>query len=66
MTAIYDVYVGVGAAAGSLIRYHVGRWISRISKSSFSWGTWFINVVGSCFLGLVFKDFWWHQHDTMW
>ncbi|QSO45495.1 fluoride efflux transporter CrcB [Alicyclobacillus mengziensis] len=66
MTSTYDVYVGVGAAAGSLTRYHVGRWISQISNSDFPWGTWFINVVGSCVLGLVFKDFWWHQHDTMW
>lgn len=64
MTAMYDVYVGVGAA-GSLIRYHVGRWISRISNCDFPLGTWFINVIGSCLLGLVFKGFWWHEHDTM-
>ena len=43
------VWVGLGGAVGSVIRYSIGR---LPSKSPFPWATLAINVSGSFILGL--------------
>lgn len=47
MTALL---VAVGGAAGALLRWGVGRWLSG---SRFPWATLIVNVVGSLLLGVV-------------
>ena len=45
--------VAVGGAAGSLVRYSLGRFISEKSKTSFPIGTFIINITGALLLGIV-------------
>ncbi len=48
------VLVGLGGAAGSVLRYYLGRWIDvQAGGSGFPWGTFAINVSGSFILGVV-------------
>ena len=45
--------VAVGGAAGSLVRYSLGKFISEKSKTSFPIGTFIINITGALLLGIV-------------
>ncbi|MBX4265802.1 fluoride efflux transporter CrcB [Clostridium estertheticum] len=45
--------VAVGGAAGSLVRYSLGKFISEKSKHSFPIGTFIINITGALLLGIV-------------
>ncbi|MBW9169664.1 fluoride efflux transporter CrcB [Clostridium estertheticum] len=47
------VLVAVGGAAGSLVRYSLGKFISEKSKHSFPIGTFIINITGALLLGIV-------------
>lgn len=47
------VLVAVGGAAGSLVRYSLGKFISEKSKHSFPIGTFIINITGATLLGIV-------------
>ncbi|MBU3216741.1 fluoride efflux transporter CrcB [Clostridium estertheticum] len=47
------VLVAVGGAAGSLVRYSLGKFISEKSKHSFPIGTFIINITGALLLGFV-------------
>jgi len=47
------VLVAVGGAAGSLVRYSLGKLISEKSKHSFPLGTFVINITGATLLGIV-------------
>ena len=47
------VLVAVGGAAGSLVRYSLGKFISEKSKHSFPIGTFIINIIGALLLGIV-------------
>jgi len=47
--------VASGGAAGSLIRFLIGRRISEKAKTEFPWGTFQINITGAILLGLVFS-----------
>ena len=47
------VLVAVGGAAGSLVRYSLGKFISEKSKHSFPIGTFIINITGAILLGIV-------------
>src|SRR5438552_5035562 len=60
--------VAVGSALGGVVRYGVGVWFGRWFGSGFPWGTLFINVSGSLFLGwfltvLDQKLAWLHSDD---
>jgi CrcB protein len=48
MTTEYILYIGLGGAAGSLLRAFVST-VLPFQLSSFSWGTFIVNMVG-CFL----------------
>jgi CrcB protein len=43
--------VSVGGALGSLLRWGVGVGFGRLFGTAFPWGTFFINISGSLFLG---------------
>ncbi|SFS62231.1 fluoride efflux transporter CrcB [Paenibacillus sp. 453mf] len=48
---------GVGGMAGAMLRYGLGKIISRkaaAAGSSFPWGTWVINISGSLLLGILY------------
>ncbi|MCM3785595.1 fluoride efflux transporter CrcB [Neobacillus mesonae] len=48
---------GLGGIAGAMLRYSLGRYISKHSfaaATSFPWGTWIINISGSLLLGILY------------
>lgn len=47
------IFVGIGGAFGSIVRYKLGKAISEKAKSSFPWGTFIINITGALLLGIV-------------
>ncbi len=46
--------VGIGGAAGSMLRYGVGSAVSRYITTPFPIGTFSINVIGSLIIGILF------------
>ena len=66
--------VAFGSALGGLARWGVGLWFGRWLGAGFPWGTLFINVTGSLFLGwfstvladrLVLSPSAWLQRDDL-
>lgn len=49
MTPTVALAVALGAALGAPLRFYVERRLS----SSYPWGTWLVNVVGSAILGVL-------------
>lgn len=47
------VLIAVGGAAGSLVRYSLGKFISVRSSSDFPIGTFIINITGAILLGFI-------------
>lgn len=47
------VLIAVGGAAGSLVRYSLGKFISERSSSDFPIGTFIINITGAILLGFI-------------
>ncbi len=45
--------VGAGGATGSILRFLLGLGISKLHKSPYPWGTFWINVIGSLAIGLL-------------
>ncbi|MCL6633810.1 MAG: fluoride efflux transporter CrcB [Alicyclobacillus herbarius] len=66
MTLTTEVAVCAGATAGSVLRYGIGQWITKIARSDFPWGTWVINVTGALLLGLFFRELMAGQQDLNW
>ena len=50
------VWVAIGGAAGSCLRYAVSLWVGSagIGSGALPWATWTANLLGSLGLGLVF------------
>lgn len=46
--------IAFGGALGSVLRHAVGLWVQR-GTPGFPWGTFVINVTGSCLLGFLAK-----------
>jgi fluoride exporter len=46
-------FVMVGGALGAGLRYQVGRLALGLLGPGFPWGTWFINLSGGLFMGLL-------------
>jgi CrcB protein len=47
------LYVALGGAAGSLLRYAMGQALGPVRPGAFPWHTFAVNVAGSLLLGLV-------------
>lgn len=47
------LYVMIGGALGSGLRYQVGRLALMLFGPGFPWGTWFINLSGGLLMGLL-------------
>lgn len=47
--------IGIGGSVGAAARYFLGEWIIAHLKegTSFPFGTWIINILGSVFLGFL-------------
>ena len=46
-TIVATAWVALGGAIGSVARYWMAIWVSRVMGETFPWGTLFINVIGS-------------------
>ena len=47
--------VAAGGSIGSVLRYLAGSWATSLTGPAlFPWGTFFVNVLGSFIIGLVF------------
>jgi fluoride exporter len=44
-------FVAIGSAIGGVLRWGIGTWIGRLAGGAFPFGTLFINITGSLFLG---------------
>jgi CrcB protein len=49
--------IGIGGFIGAIARYAIGLWIGQKWGRSFPLGTFFINVSGSFFIGLLMSLF---------
>lgn len=47
------LFVALGGAVGSVLRYKIGEWVQTGSGSGFPYGTLFVNVTGAFVAGLV-------------
>ena len=47
------LFVMIGGALGAGIRYQIGRLSLTLLGPGFPWGTWFINLSGGLFMGLL-------------
>jgi CrcB protein len=47
------VFVGIGGALGSIVRFKLGEVISERSKTTFPIATFIINITGAILLGIV-------------
>lgn len=45
--------VGIGGAAGSLLRYQLGKYIAEKARTTFPLGTFLINITGAIALGMI-------------
>ena len=52
---VASLYVAGGGAAGSVLRYHAGRFVSGLAGAgnTFPWGTLAVNIVGSLAMGAL-------------
>lgn len=51
------LYVGLGGAAGSILRYVLGGAAQRAMHAGFPYGTLFVNVAGCFLVGVLIKLF---------
>lgn len=47
------VYVALGGALGTLLRFGLTGWVQGLTGGTFPWGTMTVNVVGSILLGFA-------------
>jgi len=51
------LYIAAGGCAGAIARYALSRYINLVTGSVFPWGTMFVNLTGSFFIGFFFDLF---------
>ncbi|MGQ0698208.1 MAG: fluoride efflux transporter FluC [Panacagrimonas sp.] len=56
MSVAVWVAVALGGALGSVLRHGVGV-AARTMLPGWPWGTWLVNVLGSCAIGMLFASF---------
>jgi fluoride exporter len=53
VTAEKYIFIGLGGAIGSVLRYAAAHWLYRSIGDGFPYGTLAVNVVGCFFIGLL-------------
>ena len=48
------LWVGLGGALGSMLRYAIGLWLNQQGNGAFPLGTFAVNIVGSFLIALVY------------
>lgn len=51
------LYVALGGAAGSVLRYLLGGAVQRAAHAGFPYGTLFVNVFGCFLVGVILRLF---------
>ena len=51
------LFIALGGAAGSILRYVIGGAVQRLSGSGFPFGTMFVNVSGCFLIGMLMRQF---------
>jgi CrcB protein len=51
------IYVALGGALGSALRYLLGQWLGRIAPGNIPWGTFGVNLLGSFLIGFLMVRF---------
>ena len=49
------IAVALGGAAGSVARYLAMGFVGQTGGTGFPWGTLWVNIIGSCIMGLVIE-----------
>lgn len=57
MSIWHWLMIGLGGSLGAMARFSVVNWLNRLHGSSFPWGTFTVNVLGSFIMGLAFVLF---------
>lgn len=57
MTIWHWLVIGFGGSLGAVARFATVTWINRLHGSSFPWGTFSVNALGSFIMGLAFVLF---------
>lgn len=48
------IFVAIGGALGSVVRYLVSKWINDLSSTSFPFGTMAVNITGCLLIGIFY------------
>ena len=51
---VYSLAVAAGGALGALSRFWLMTWVSTLGATRFPWGTFLVNVLGSCVIGVLY------------
>lgn len=54
MIAAQYALIALGGALGAMARFGVSSWINDRASSSFPWGTFAVNLLGSILFGVIF------------
>ncbi|HSZ26478.1 MAG TPA: fluoride efflux transporter CrcB [Cytophagaceae bacterium] len=46
--------IGIGGAIGSIVRYLITTYFSKLFPSQFPYGTFFVNITGCFLIGIIF------------
>ena len=57
LTIWHWLIIGAGGGLGAMARFATVSWLNKWHGSSFPWGTFSVNVVGSFIMGLAFVLF---------
>lgn len=49
------IYLAIGGALGTILRYALGGWVHSWAGVAFPWGTLAVNVIGSFVLGVTMR-----------
>lgn len=67
MTSVTAVVLGVGSAAGALLRYAISVWLMRRQEgTAFPISTWVANVIGAGVFGLCLHALTKPQPEPLW
>ncbi len=51
------IFAGIGGFLGTILRFIISRYFQVYTYSSFPWGTFWINIIGSLLIGILYGIF---------